>query len=347
MERLHGCRHSAPPRRAEVRAAEQETRGKGVARASRVDDLGRLRLVFGARDDDAARAALDHERLRVDLANEPSLLLVREDDLGGPAEKLPKLIDAGSLDRGGRGEVDTRPAPRARSGERGLPDRRAREAVAGDVEPFAAFEPRRVELVRLQPGAIPRSVNIVRFPSGVATETTVPVPPPRPGPASSTPRAASSSASMIPAASSARLPMNRARPPSAPSTRRRLPPGRPGPPACGRKCPCPRRSARQAGRRRRGAGRRGCRSSGARSLQSPRGERARETDPLLRNRRDRRQRGRACRGRPDARPSPSREAPDAGRPGRLRAGSLLCRDARARRPARPARKLPASGCPTC
>lgn len=51
-----------------------------------------------------------------------------------------------------------------------------------DVEPPAPFEPGRVQLVRVQVRGDPWSVSMVRRPSGVATEATVPVRPSAPAP---------------------------------------------------------------------------------------------------------------------------------------------------------------------
>ena len=168
----------------------------------------RTTLPFAPRLTTTVGAVSDPEQIGLGLVGEDHLGIHR-------FQRRPERLDAGFLDGGGGAEVDADPNATRRGGQRRFAKRRVDQAVPGDVQPLAAVQPGRVQLLGGERGRDPRSLNIVLAPFGVATETTVPVPDSTSGPARSTPRAASSSASRRPAGSRARLPRNRARPPSA------------------------------------------------------------------------------------------------------------------------------------
>ena len=143
--------------------------------------------------------------------------LVREDDLRGAAlasvsrKRSTPHLRSPQWTRGRRsraGLAAPRPGPS-----------RGAASARGCSRGRAATRSRRARRRRARPArssvATPRSLSIVRAPSGVAIETTVPVPASTSGPASSTPRPRSSSARIRPAGSPARLPRKRERPPSA------------------------------------------------------------------------------------------------------------------------------------
>ena len=186
--------------------AKQEAGGERIACAGRVQDLDverrQLRLSFRSSHDAAVRAAFT-TLSRAASAPRRSASASLANTTSGPSrlQGSPKRPDADLLDGRGGAEVDADRAPRSaaasavsRSGER-------TRLYRG----HAAIRSRRATPASSSSGAkaveTPRSLSIVRAPSGVAIETTVPVPASTSGPASSTPRPASSSATRRPAGS--------------------------------------------------------------------------------------------------------------------------------------------------
>ena len=143
-----------------------------------------------------------------------------------------------------RGRARRPHAPRPESAARG----RCRPGGGAARSPRASLD--RARPARSS-GATPRSLSIVRLPSGVAIETTVPVPVSTSGPRTSTPATRAPRARSGRGRSSARLPMKRARPPRPRPRRRRSPPGPRLRPWFAHKCPYLPRSALRVGRSRR------------------------------------------------------------------------------------------------
>ena len=182
-------------------------------------------------------------------------------------DALAERLDAERPDRAQRREVDAdlrarAPAPAAAARDAASAIGAAQQRVAGQM---AARRSPSTQAGRAPP-ARSRARRRGRWASSASRRaaratTTVPVPASTSGPATSTRAVRSSSASIRPAGSAARLPTNRASPPSSATHAATFAAWPPGPSArLGRACPCPRRSGRRAARPRRGADRRACRS---------------------------------------------------------------------------------------
>ena len=170
-------------------AADEEAGRERVARAGRVDDLGRR-----GRERPRRR-----RRSRLRRASRPSSRRASPNASRSRSSAKTRSGASGArplaervVDRGPRAEVE-RDARARRAGELGRAQRRGRdrlavERVAGDVERVALEPRRRRARPPGAPVAEPRSEAIERSPPA-ASETTTPVRPSA-GPATSTPRAA-------------------------------------------------------------------------------------------------------------------------------------------------------------
>src|SRR5215204_4489061 len=141
----------------ELRAADEVTGRERVARAGRVDDVGRrCGQLAPVRELDPLRPELQHPFVRRKrVADLLELLRVAEDHVG--CEQLEPPHELGSTevaDQAPRREIHADstalPTHRARGFRRRLVDRRAEERVARHVQPVRAAEPAHLELIRAQ-----------------------------------------------------------------------------------------------------------------------------------------------------------------------------------------------------
>ncbi len=153
MQRAAASRASSgPPTRKPAASASPAPVVSTTSPAAAAKDCAPL---AGA-DDEPVRAALQHDHGRVGRrAERPLLLLVGEDDVRLELrEPLAQRLGAERLDRGRRGQVDADARAHGARGSDGScgrsVDRRAVEAVAGDVQRGTAPEPGDLDLLGAQ-----------------------------------------------------------------------------------------------------------------------------------------------------------------------------------------------------